>query len=267
MKKLFIGILAVLALVVGAIIYVVSTGIDSRIAGALETHGPRILGASVRVDGVSLEPGSGSGAIRGLVIGAPAGFGAAKTLSVGEITLRVDPASLLSDMVVIRRIAVVAPDITYEVSAAKGTNIAAIQRSIDAFVASMGRTGGGDGGGGKKIVIEDFSVVDGVVGLAATDLGGRGGTVKLPPVHLTGIGRKSNGVTGAEAAKQILAGLQPAIAQAAAQLGVDTVARGALDEGRRRLEQGAGGLAGGIGGAVGDAGKGLGGAVEGLFGK
>lgn len=258
MKKWILGgVLLVIAVIVGVVFYT-ATQLDSLVEAGIERFGPRALGASVEVGSVDISIEDGKGTIRNVLIGNPEGFKSPNSFSLGEITVQIDPETMVSDTIVLKEISVVAPQVTYEVSAGKGTNIAAIQRNIQAFAKSNGAAGPGEQEiekEGKKLIIDRFSLTDGVVTLAATELDARQLSAPLPPIRLTDIGRKSNGATAADAMRQVFAVLAPAIVNAVQKLGVEGVLGGAAETGRGVVEGAESGA------------EGVGGALKGLFGK
>ena len=81
-----------------------------------------------------------------------------------------------------------------------GNNLQAILDNVEA--AAPADEGAADKGPGTKLIIDDFRFQNGEVNLTLPAIGQR--TAKIPDVRLTGIGRKTNGATAGEAAKQIL---------------------------------------------------------------
>lgn len=145
MKKLLIALL-VLAVVVAAGLFWLSRNLDGLVEQAIERYGSEMTQARVEVGGVRISPADGKGAISQLTIGNPGGFRTAHALKVAQVEVEVDIATVTQDVVTIRRIAIVAPDVIYE----KGehtTNFDAIAQHIAKSVGS-GQTRG-DGKAGK----------------------------------------------------------------------------------------------------------------------
>ena len=78
-RTILIGVGAVAAVAAGAVYFVFSS-LDSLIKEAVETYGPEIIQAEVKLDGVELDPGSGRGELRGLTVGNPPGLQDAERL-------------------------------------------------------------------------------------------------------------------------------------------------------------------------------------------
>src|SRR5690242_14621485 len=130
------AVLILVALVVlglGGALWWLYASRDALIKRAIERYGPEVTGVSVKVGGVKLEPLDGSGAIRSLEIGNPPGYKAPHALSLGEMRLAVEPASLASDVVHVKELSLEAPSITYE-RGPGGDNLTAIQKHIESYL-------------------------------------------------------------------------------------------------------------------------------------
>jgi uncharacterized protein involved in outer membrane biogenesis len=152
---------------------------------------------SVKVKAVKLEPIEGRGAISGLEIGNPSGFSAARALTLGEMRLAVDPATLTSDVVRIREILLEAPNITYE-RGTQGDNLSAIQKHIESQLPKSK-----PGAASKGVTPERKFIVDHVQVRGAKVNYGGAVTVGMPDLHLRDLGKKTNGATAAQIADEI----------------------------------------------------------------
>ncbi|MBM3346369.1 MAG: hypothetical protein FJY55_07750 [Betaproteobacteria bacterium] len=121
MKKIVFSVLALLIVVVVAAGVWLYSSLDSLVKDAIEAYMPDMTQTRVKVAGVKLSPTEGAGRITGLFIGNPRGFKTEHALKAASIELGVDPASLTRDVVVIRKVVVLAADINYETSEA-GSN-------------------------------------------------------------------------------------------------------------------------------------------------
>jgi len=192
---LAVAALAVIALAGGA--WRLYASRDALIKRAIEHFGPELTGVTVTVKRVKLEPVEGRGAISGLEIGNPRGFSGANALTLGEMRLAVDPATLTSDVVRIREISLEAPNITYE-RGAQGDNLSAIQKRIESQLPkSKGSAGGKDASPQRKFIVDHVQVRG-----AKVNYGGAV-TVGMPDLHLRDLGKKTNGATAAQLADEI----------------------------------------------------------------
>jgi len=171
---------------------------DALIKRALEHYGPQVTGVAVKVKAVKLEPFDGRGAITGLELGNPQGFSSPRALTLGEVRLAVDPATITSDVVHVKEISLEAPSITYERNA-QGDNLSAIQKHIQAQLPKS--RGGGEakkeGAPQRKFIVDHVQVRKARVSY--------GGVVNadLPDLHLRDLGKKRGGATAAEIADEI----------------------------------------------------------------
>ena len=215
MKKILLGIAIVLLLAIGGGAWWLYSSLDSLVASAIRTYAPEILGVSVKLSGVTIKPADGSASLRGLVIGNPKGFKTAHALSLGEIAMTLDINSLTKDVILIKQISVIKPDVIYE-KGSGGSNLDAIQHNVDSYVSAHGggKSEAKDKGPGKKFIIENFYLKDGKANVSAEILQGKELSVPIPDLHLTDIGKKSNGATAGEAAKQIVGAITQSVTKA-----------------------------------------------------
>ena len=136
MKKIALGAVLVLLLTIGFGVYYLLSNLDSLVKTAIETYGSEATQTSVRVASVKIELTDGSGAIRGLTVGNPQGFGAKQAFSLGEIATQVNLKSLSEEVTVIEQITVRAPEVFFELNAAGKNNLAKLKENL-----STGRSG------------------------------------------------------------------------------------------------------------------------------
>src|SRR5215469_244689 len=134
MRKLIVRILigagVLLVLVVVTIALFLGFFLDSGIKRGVETFGPKLTKVDVKLDSVSIGLLSGSGKIKGLVVGNPTGYKSPTAISVGSASLALSPGSLLSDKVVIKSINLQSPEITFETDF-HGNNLSKLQSNLN----------------------------------------------------------------------------------------------------------------------------------------
>lgn len=210
--------LVVLLLLVGGVAFLAFNYLDVAVKWALEHYGPIVAGVPVKVREVQISPTNGRGAVRELQIGNPAGFAAGHAAQFGEIRLLLDPATLTSDVVVVRELSVERAAITYE-RVDGTTNLEAIQRSIDAYVKSAGTPEAKDKHAAKsreskrRFIVDRLTLRGAKVTMTNPALKGQGVTFDLPDIDLRDIGKREGGVTGSELAKIVSNALMQRIAQ------------------------------------------------------
>jgi hypothetical protein len=270
-KLLYIGSGIVVVIIAVVVYVVVSSG--SLIKAAIEKFGPPITQTTVTLKEADVSLTSGTGALKGLVIGNPKGYKTPSSFALGEVSVKLDVASVTKDAVLIHEIVIAAPQITYELGGPAGDNIRQIRDNAQAFAKAHGAGGGGaaakpEEGGGKKLIIENLYVRGGKIAVAATVLGGKTMDASLPDIHLKDIGKDKGGATPGEVADKLLGALNESIQKVVAGLGIDKLkgmVPGAKDI--EKMVPSGTGAGGGVGDAVGGAAKDVGGAVKGLFGK
>jgi hypothetical protein len=216
-----------IVLIIIVIVYVYSS-LDSLIKAAVEKVGSKVTQVEVRLNEVEISVTSGQGALRGLTVGNPKEFDTASAFQLGEISIKIDVGTVTKDPVVIKEILISAPQVTYEFGP-KGSNIDAIRRNVDAFMATQ-RTGSkGESKPkdseeeGRKLIIEDLYIRDGKVGVSASMLQGKTLSAPISNIHLTDIGKKKGGATPGEVVEKVLGSIGQGAQNAVATLNLGNV--------------------------------------------
>lgn len=224
-KKVLVGAAIVLILALVGGVWWFSHSLDSLVASAIRTFGPEITGVSIQLDRVTIEAMDGRAALHGLVVGNPPGFSTDHALSLGEISMTLDLDSLTKDVIVIKQVSIVKPDVTYELGTG-GSNLDTIQRNVDRYVTQHGgaheRT---ERSSGKKLVIEDLYIKNATAHVSAAVMQRSGMSVPVPDLHLRDIGKRSGGATAGEVVKQVLGALTHGVTRTVASRGLG----GAMD--------------------------------------
>ncbi|PIW30231.1 MAG: hypothetical protein COW30_02895 [Rhodospirillales bacterium CG15_BIG_FIL_POST_REV_8_21_14_020_66_15] len=276
MKKVLIGLGAVIVIVIGVGIYLFMFAGD-LIKTAVESIGSDATQAKVTLKAVDIDMFQGTGGMRGLVVGNPKGFKTPSAFELGNISLVLDKNSIGKNPIVIKSITITGPVVTYEKSGGT-SNVDAIKANVDAYAKKFGGTGGAakkepSSAEEQKLVIEKLTVTGGKARLNAGVLGDKTLDASLPDLTLTDIGKDSGGSSPAQVAKAVIdkltAGVmaiypEKLIGNAAAAL--EGAAKGATDA----MKGAAGGAGDAVKGVTEGAGKAMEGAGEklkGLFQK
>jgi len=232
MKRIAIG-LSILSVILVAGVLVLYSSLGTIITTAVTTAGPEIIQAKVSLKETIIDASTGKGSLRGLLIGNPEGFETESAFKMDNVEVTLDTDSIASDTVVIKKIDILTPEVTYELGGS-GSNVSAIQNNVDAFVkkyvgASKSNEESAAQESGTKMIIDHLYVKGGKVNISASFLGGNSMTVPLPDIHLKDIGKKENGATAGEVVKAIIGALNKAILKAVAPLNLDKVAEGTTD--------------------------------------
>ncbi len=209
MKKwILIGAGAIVVIIVVAVILIASN-IGPTIKKAVNTYGPGITKTEVRLGDVDISLFSAKAKLKNLFLGNPNGFKSPYAMKVGSIAVDVDEKSITGDTIVIDRIEVLSPDISYE--KIKGTdNFKTIVRNVQSSVGAekqASKKQEGQEQAGKKLLIKDFVVKGGKVNLTTSLLGGKSISAPLPDIHLKDIGKKKGGASPAEAFNEVFQSL------------------------------------------------------------
>lgn len=210
MKKwIFIG-LGTVVVIIAVILIVGFSSLGPIIKHAVNTYGPKITQTELHVDDVGVSIFSAEAKLKKFFLGNPEGFKTQSAMTVGSVFVNVDEGSLKSDMIVIDRIEVKGPEITYEKKG--GTdNFNTILKNVTKTASSEkgSKKESKEEGAGKKFIIRNFIVKDGKVNLAMAvyGLGDKEISVPLPDIHLKDIGKKKNGASSAEVFKEVFAAL------------------------------------------------------------
>jgi uncharacterized protein involved in outer membrane biogenesis len=129
MKKwILLGVGAVVLIIIIVVVVGLSK-LGPIIKTAINTYGPRITKTEVRVGDVGISIFSGEAKLKDFFLGNPKGFRSAQAMRVGSIFVGVNEKSLAGDTIIIEKIEVVRPDITYEKSGG-GDNFNAILSNV-----------------------------------------------------------------------------------------------------------------------------------------
>ena len=161
----------------------------------MEQVGPRVAQVSVKVDGVDVSVLSGSASIKGLVVGNPQGYTTPQAISVGTMAVSLDPMSVTTNKILIHSIHVVSPQITFE-GGISNNNLSKILDNVKGFIPPPGNNPP------PKIEVDDFLITGAQVHVNITGVVSR--DLSLPDIHLTDLGRDSNGLTPAELSSAVL---------------------------------------------------------------
>lgn len=197
MKKPLLAVAALLVLLLAGGAFWLMGNLDGLVQSAIGKYGSAMTGATVKVSAVKLKATDGQGMLKGLVVGNPAGFKTPYAVKADTIELAVDVASLTKDVVLVKRIAVIAPEVTYE----KGdtiTNFDAIQKNIAQYLGPSTSSGPG-----KKLIVQEFVIRGAKAQVSASFLNGQTVTVALPDIALRDLGKAKGGLTPGELGLEI----------------------------------------------------------------
>ncbi|MGD9781240.1 MAG: hypothetical protein AB7V14_03705 [Kiritimatiellia bacterium] len=261
--KIAVGILVVLALV----FVVLELSLDKMVLKGVNAAGPAALGVPVTLEDADISLVRGKASLKNLHVGNPEGYKTDGLFDLGSISVDVDNASLLSDTIVVRAIAIEGMALTFE----KGLLDNNLNALIEQLSAGKEEEAGEEGDAkaekskkekkpAKKVVIEKLSITGSQMNFSITGAaaltGGGAIPIPLPPITLTDLGKEKEGMTPVEAVQSVLKAILGAAGTAIAGAG-DLLGDAGKAVGEGALAVGEGAVDAGkavVGGTV-DAGK------------
>ncbi|MFP4156001.1 MAG: hypothetical protein ACLFU4_00105 [Opitutales bacterium] len=217
LKKLLLFFILLVVAGLGAIYFFGAKALNSGVKKGIESVGPRVTQTSVALDSVNLSPLSGSGSLKGLIIGNPEGFDGDHLFKLGQIDVSVDQNSIFSDTVIIKKIHILAPDISYE-KTLSSSNIKELQNNIEAFTGPKAEAPADAPADApsKKLVIKELIIEDGTIFVGGF---GVGQTVPLPRIEMKNLGEDGTSANIAEVLNEVLRKLRDRVGPAIANAG------------------------------------------------
>ena len=254
--KVLVGIVVVLVVLVLALVLTLPFTIGPIVKTAAAVGGPKALGVPVSVGDVKLSPLAGSLVISQVKVGNPKGYSDKNAFAVDKVEVGLNLKSLLSDTIVVKKIQIDAPAITFESKDG--------QSNFDALLSNAKKSSETEKAkkpeekkAGKKVIIEEFTLNSGKVSYASGLTLGKALTIPLPSLTVRDIGKASGGTTAVDALTEVINGILNGLTQAV------TGAAGAAGD----LLKGLGGSASGVAKGATEALKGAaGGATDALKG-
>ncbi|MBI5770086.1 MAG: hypothetical protein HZA93_20085 [Verrucomicrobia bacterium] len=246
MKKLLVigGVIAGLGLVaVVALTFFLGNAVTAGVNG----FAPKLTQTKVTLAGATISPLTGSGTLKGLVVGNPPGWSDGNICSLGKIHLSVQPFSVLGDHIVVNEIDIEAPEFNYETKLVS-SNVADLLKNIEA--AMGGKKEGAPQAATKdgkpiKFEVKKFRLRNGKVRLGVGAAAGM--TLPMPDIELTDLGTKEGGITPDQLVfavmKNVTGSIVSATTKAVGEIGKTTGAAAA--EGAKKTVEGIKNLFGG----------------------
>ncbi|HEY1661255.1 MAG TPA: hypothetical protein VGI03_02460 [Verrucomicrobiae bacterium] len=215
-RKFFWRVFILLLILVAVAAIVVMINLGRIIKSGVEVYGPKITKVAVTVDTVDIGLLTASAEVKNLVVGNPSGYKTPQAISVGDISVGVNPSTVLSDKIVVRSINIQYPEITFEGSLG-GNNLSTILANVDNKGAAIGTvkmgtntvsqaTPASQPAPSRKLEVDDL-VITGAKVNGSLSLFGREVTlnnIPIPDIHLSNLGTGPDGITPAALTSQIL---------------------------------------------------------------
>jgi len=233
-KKFLVSIAAVGLFLIAALVFFWSN-LDWIVENAIERYGSQATGARVQVERVALRPAQGKGSIEGLTVANPRGYTAPHVLSLGAISVRIEPRTIASDLVVIDDIRITSPLVVYEMNDARVANIDVLKKRMGADQPERPDTRGKTGSKekGKRLRIRHLSIENAKAEVRVAGLGGKPRIVALSRIEMTDIGGK-NGAPPEEVAKQIVTAILSEVSKEVGKAGASKLLENAVERALKR---------------------------------
>jgi len=228
MKKILVRLCIALVVLVVLVALGIHFFLDGAVKKGVETIGPKLTKVNVTLDGVHISVLSGSGKIKGLLVGNPEPYKTSNSISVGTAALVLQPSSLLADKLVIKSINVEAPEITFE-GGLTGNNLSKILANLNESTSGPGGTNVANATpkeqkkANKKLEVDEFKITGAKLHANITDLGGKTVTLTLPTIELNNLGTGPDGITVTELTKKVISEIEKesvkAVSSSAADIG------------------------------------------------
>lgn len=132
-RKISIFIVLIFLAMLSTIIYF-WISLNSIVADSIEKHGTQIMQTSVTVGKVNIKPFSGTGSIQNIQIANPKDFSQPNAFTLNNITLTLEPTTLLSHVIVIDQLTIAAPRVFYEKNASGISNIQIFKNNLEQYL-------------------------------------------------------------------------------------------------------------------------------------
>ena len=214
--------------------FTIDKSMNSLVKSGIEKGGTSLTGVPVTLQDASLAMLSGGGSLSGLQIANPDGFKSESAITVKNATLALEPGSLMAKKIVIRKLKLEQPGITYE-RTLSSSNLDKIMEAIQKNIPETP-----EDSDEARFQIDDFQILQAKVKLGLTALGGKGVEFTLPDIVLKNLGKEGAGLTGAELAKEIMKTVLASILEKGAGQGIagfSETLKGALSTGNSQAAE------------------------------
>ncbi len=197
--------------------------LGSVVTAGVNNFAPKLTQTKVVLDGATISPLTGSGTLKGLVVGNPKGWSDGNLCSLGKIHIDVAPFSILGDHIIVNEIVIEAPEFNYETKLI-ASNVNDLLKKIEAAMGGgkdAAPTATSKSGQPIKFEVKKFRLQSGKVRLGVA--GAAGLTLPMPDIELNDLGTKEGGITPDQLVfavmKSVTSSVISATAKAAGQIG------------------------------------------------
>ncbi len=194
--KILLRVLSGLALVLVIVVVVLVFWGGHVVKHTVELVGPQVLGVPVKVEQARFHPLRGYISISGLVVDNPEGFRTENLFNMRNLEVDVDMRSLFSDPLIINRIIIDNPVITYEMGLRR-TNLGVLLEGLESQVEKeeAEELPVEDDVVPRQVIIKEFVLADATARISATALRGGSVPIQLGTIRLTELGGEDQSTT------------------------------------------------------------------------
>ncbi len=252
MKKVFIG-LAVIAVVLGALLWWLSANLDGIVKKIIEDVGTEVTQTAVNVSGVEIKPLDGKASLSGLSVANPPGFSSANIFTLDKVSVEIDIKSINSNPIIINEILVRQPQVFYEMNKEQVSNLDILNKNVAGYSASGSSSQGSkkaapasEKGEEIKLIIRKLRFEGGQLSAVSALAPDKKIEASLPAFQMNNLGQSTGGATSEQIAKQVIDRLVKQAVDAAAKAGVDQLTDELKEKGMKALDEKVGGALKGL---------------------
>ena len=246
MKKVFIG-LAVIAIVLGALLWWLGANLDGIVKKVIEDVGTDVTQTSVDVSGVGIKLLDGKAGISGLSVANPPGFSNPKIFTLDEVSVEIDIKSIKDNPIIINEILVRQPQVFYEMNKDGASNLDVLKKNVASYSASSSSSSSPSDadkeaatdakGEEMKLIIKKLNFEGGHLSAVSALAPDKKIEADLPAFHMSNLGQSTGGATSDQIAKQIMDRLVKQAIDVAAKAGVDQLTDDLKKKGKEALDE------------------------------
>jgi len=239
-KKILIGGAMGMMAIITIILCTGILSLGQLVKHAINFYGPTITMTDVSVGDVSIALRSGRATVQNFYLGSPKGFAEREAVKIRSFFIDLEEKTLAEPLIVINRIEIERPVITYEKKETTD-NLRAILENITQKIGAAKpreQVAASQAGSAKQMLIRHLVMRNGTVRFVTPLLGSRRISVSLPSIAMRNVGQIENGASPEEICRQVLSGLYEKITGSAVTGAINQQLKGlGLDLGK--IEQNA----------------------------
>ena len=207
LKKLFLTIGVLSLLLIGFTLYGIYE-MDGLVKVAIEKYGSEAVKAQVSVASVSVDLKKAQVTLKKLSVANPEGFKEKNAFYAGEVVIDLDEKHLNTSKIIVQKVSIAAPTVTYEFSS-KGDNLGVLQNNAISYAKQISESVGAESSKSSekskiKILIKDVYLSDVSLLLRDSRLFDASIKLPLPNIHMTKVGNAEDGSDPSEVAGQVM---------------------------------------------------------------